>query len=181
MRTFQINQLFAGLTPLQTLALAGAQQRAAGRALVAAARAQRAPWSTKRATLLEQFHLADVMDQQTRVLAYGKRRLLEIAIARGQQPRVLLLDEPVAGVPGRRARGDPRHVAALPADVTVLLIEHDMDLVFSFADADVGAGQRRAAGRRRAEEIARDPRVRAVYLGEAAPWLSLRAAARSRT
>ena len=73
------------------------------------------------------------MDQQTRVLAYGKRRLLEIAIALACEPRVLLLDEPVAGVPAGEREELLQTVAALPADVSVLLIEHDMDLVFSFA------------------------------------------------
>ena len=73
-------------------------------------------------------------DERTAILPYGKQRLLEIALAIACRPRVLLLDEPAAGVPE-----DERHeildaVAALPADVTVLLIEHDMDIVFSFAD-----------------------------------------------
>ena len=83
--------------------------------------------------LLAQFHLTEVMDQPTRVLAYGKRRLLEIAIALACEPSVLLLDEPVAGVPAGEREELLQTVADLPADVSVLLIEHDMDLVFSFA------------------------------------------------
>ena len=86
------------------------------------------------AALLQQFHLAEVADQKTEHLAYGKRRLLEIAIALACEPRVLLLDEPVAGVPAGEREELLQTVAALPADVSVLLIEHDMDLVFSFAD-----------------------------------------------
>ena len=73
------------------------------------------------------------MNQRTEHLAYGKRRLLEIAIALACEPRVLLLDEPVAGVPAGEREELLQTVAALPADVSVLLIEHDMDLVFSFA------------------------------------------------
>ena len=82
----------------------------------------------------QRFRLTDVLDERTSNLAYGKQRLLEIAVAFACRPRVLLLDEPCR----RRAeaeRHDPAAtVAALPRDVSVLLIEHDMDLVFSFAD-----------------------------------------------
>jgi ABC-type branched-subunit amino acid transport system ATPase component len=85
--------------------------------------------------LLSQFHLLEVMDQPTQQLAYGKRRLLEMAIALACEPSVLLLDEPVAGVPAGEREELLRTVAALPADVSVLLIEHDMDLVFSFANS----------------------------------------------
>ena len=84
--------------------------------------------------ILQRFHLADVMDERTATLPYGKQRLLEIALAIACRPRVLLLDEPAAGVPEAERHGILDAVAALPSDVTVLLIEHDMDIVFSFAD-----------------------------------------------
>ena len=87
----------------------------------------------ERSKTLEHFRLAEVMDQVTEQLAYGKRRLLEIAIALACEPKVLLLDEPVAGVPAGEREEILATVAALPSDVSVLLIEHDMDLVFSFA------------------------------------------------
>ena len=132
-RTFQINQLFDSLTPLETLALTVSQHQGLGAQMVAAAGGERAVADRALRQLLEQFHLASVKDQPTRVLAYGKRRLLEIAIALACEPRVLLLDEPVAGVPAGEREELLRTVAALPADVSVLLIEHDMDLVFSFA------------------------------------------------
>ncbi len=99
-------------------------------------------------SLLAQFHLADVAQRKVRELAYGQRRLLEIAIAVAGKPRVLLLDEPVAGVPAGESAEILDTLAALPADVSVLLIEHDMDLVFRFAHAHHGAGQRRGARRR---------------------------------
>src|SRR6185312_759862 len=115
----------------------------------------------------ERFRLGDVMRERTGILPYGKQRLLEIALAIACKPRVLLLDEPAAGVPE-----DERHeilatVEALPKDVTVLLIEHDMDIIFSFADriSVLVNGSLFVEGE--PDEVARDQRVRAVYLGEA--------------
>ena len=115
--------------------------------------------------LLEQFHLTEVMDQPTRVLAYGKRRLLEIAVALACEPRVLLLDEPVAGVPAGEREELLQTVAALPADVSVLLIEHDMDLVFSFATSMTVLVNGTLLTEGTPEQIAADPQVKAVYLG----------------
>jgi branched-chain amino acid transport system ATP-binding protein len=99
-------------------------------------------------------------------LPYGKQRLLEIALAFACRPRVLLLDEPAAGVPDGERDGILATVAALPADVTVLLIEHDMDIVFGFADriSVMVNGELFMEGT--PEEVAADPRVKAVYLGE---------------
>ena len=157
-RTFQINQLFNELTPLQSLALGGlgaprASARGWWRPLGAdAARRRRACEA-----LLTRFRLADVMDQQVAQLAYGKRRLLEIATALACEPRVLLLDEPVAGVPEGERQEIFDTINALPADVSVLLIEHDMDLVFNFARTRHRAGQRRRLRRRRRRTRSRRP------------------------
>lgn len=115
--------------------------------------------------LLEQFHLTEVMNQKTQVLAYGKRRLLEIAIALACEPRVLLLDEPVAGVPAGEREELLQTVAALPADVSVLLIEHDMDLVFSFANRMTVLVNGTVLTEGDPDTIANDPQVKAVYLG----------------
>jgi ABC-type branched-subunit amino acid transport system ATPase component len=165
-RTFQINQLFADLTPLETLGLAVAERLGFG-----------ADWwrivGTKPGiveeivVLLERFGLADVMDEPTAVLPYGKQRLLEIALAFACKPQVLLLDEPAAGVPEAERHEILATIAALPADVTVLLIEHDMDIIFSFADriSVLVNGELFVEGT--PDEVARDPRVKAVYLGEA--------------
>jgi branched-chain amino acid transport system ATP-binding protein len=163
-RTFQINQLFDTLTPLQTLALTVSQQKGSG-----------AQWwqplgASKSAVqrceqLLEQFHLTEVMNRPTQVLAYGKRRLLEIAIALACEPRVLLLDEPVAGVPAGEREELLQTVAALPADVSVLLIEHDMDLVFSFATRMTVLVNGTVLTEGDPQQIANDPQVKAVYLG----------------
>ena len=164
-RTFQINQLFLDLTPLETIGLAISERNGLG------AQWWRVVGSNpvvveEIVEILARFHLTDVMYERTGNLPYGKQRLLEIALAIACRPRVLLLDEPAAGVPE-----DERHeilatVAALPADVTVLLIEHDMDIVFSFADriSVLVNGALFVDGP--PEEVARDPRVKAVYLGE---------------
>jgi branched-chain amino acid transport system ATP-binding protein len=163
-RTFQINQLFASMTPLQTLALVVSQQRGLGAKLWQ--RLGAGPGVSDRCVeLLEQFHLAEVMDQRTEHLAYGKRRLLEIAIALACEPRVLLLDEPVAGVPAGEREELLQTVAALPADVSVLLIEHDMDLVFSFANRMTVLVNGTVLTEGDPEQIANDPQVKAVYLG----------------
>ena len=163
-RTFQINQLFDSLTPLQTLALTLSQRQGLGlrwwRPLGSNAGVQR-----RCEELLEQFHLTEVMNQPTRVLAYGKRRLLEIAIALACEPRVLLLDEPVAGVPAGERDELLHTVAALPAEVSVLLIEHDMDLVFSFAKRMTVLVNGRVLTEGDPQQIADDERVKSVYLG----------------
>ena len=166
-RTFQINQLFADLTPLETIGLAVSERMELGRQW----------WRTvgskgivieEAVEILQRFHLADVMDERTLNLPYGKQRLLEIALAIACRPRVLLLDEPAAGVPEAQRRDILDAVAALPDDVTVLLIEHDMDIVFSFADRISVLVNGALFVEGPPEEVAADPRVKAVYLGEEA-------------
>jgi ABC-type branched-subunit amino acid transport system ATPase component len=166
-RTFQINQLFADLSPLESIALAVSEQRGEGMRWWASL-ASDASAAAEIEQLLRRFHLADVMNARTATLPYGKQRLLEIALAIAAKPRVLLLDEPAAGVPEAERHDILAAVAGLPRDVTVLLIEHDMDLVFSFADhiSVLVNGALFVDGP--PDEVARDPRVKAVYLGEAA-------------
>ena len=164
-RTFQINQLFPALTPLEALALAVGERLGQGWGWLR--RVGAAPVVAREASeIAERFGLGDVLDVRTDTLPYGKQRLLEIALAFACAPQVLLLDEPAAGVPEAERRDILDAIAALPADVAVLLIEHDMDLVFSFARriSVLVDGALFAEGN--PEEIAKDPRVRAVYLGE---------------
>jgi branched-chain amino acid transport system ATP-binding protein len=164
-RTFQINQLFASLTPLQSLALAvGSRVRAAWRWWQPVGRD--AAIAAECEELLARFRLADHADKPTRELPYGKRRLLEIGLAVALKPSVLLLDEPAAGVPAGERKDILDTVAALPADVSVLLIEHDMDLVFSFARRITVLVNGAVLTEGAPDAIAADPRVRAVYLGE---------------
>jgi branched-chain amino acid transport system ATP-binding protein len=165
-RTFQITQLFQTLTPLSSLALAVSVQRGTsarwwqplGGGEIAAACE----------TLLERFRLAEVMDQPVHSLAYGKRRLLEIAMALACAPRVLLLDEPVAGVPEGERQEIFETIGALPDDVSIVLIEHDMDLVFNFARTVTVLVNGAVFAEGGVESIASDARVKAVYLGESA-------------
>ncbi len=164
-RTFQINQLFLDLTPLETIGLAISERMATG------AQWWRLVGSNSIVTeeiveILGRFHLTDVMFERTGNLPYGKQRLLEIALAIACRPRVLLLDEPAAGVPDSERHEILATVAALPADVTVLLIEHDMDIVFSFADRISVLVNGALLIEGAPDEVARDPRVKAVYLGE---------------
>jgi ABC-type branched-subunit amino acid transport system ATPase component len=164
-RTFQINQLFAGMTPLETLGVAVSERLGHGYEF----------WRTagSNATVIDEiveiatrFKLVDVLEERTSSLPYGKQRLLEIALAFACQPRVLLLDEPAAGVPEAERHDLLATVAALPRDVSVLLIEHDMDLVFSFAERISVLVNGALFTEGTVTEIANDPRVRAVYLGE---------------
>ena len=163
-RTFQINQLFNSMTPLETLALVVSQHRGFGGRVWQSLGADRAV-ADRCGELLEQFRLAEVMNQRTEHLAYGKRRLLEIAIALACEPRVLLLDEPVAGVPAGEREELLHTVAALPVDVSVLLIEHDMDLVFDFARSITVLVNGTVLTEGTPDQIANDPQVKAVYLG----------------
>jgi branched-chain amino acid transport system ATP-binding protein len=166
-RTFQINQLFADLTPLETIGLAVSERMELGGQwwrLVGS----KGIVIEESVDILERFRLADVMDERTGKLPYGKQRLLEIALAIACKPRVLLLDEPAAGVPEAERHGILDAVAALPSDVTVLLIEHDMDIVFSFADRISVLVNGALFVEGPPDQVAADPRVKAVYLGEEA-------------
>jgi len=166
-RTFQINQLYPDLTPLETIGLA-VSERLGGGGNWWRRMGTRDDINAEIAATLERFRLLEVMNDPTSTLPYGKQRLLEIAVAIAAKPRVLLLDEPAAGVPEGERKDILAAVAALPRDVTVLLIEHDMDLVFSFADriSVLVSGALLVEGT--PEQVARDPQVKAVYLGEAA-------------
>jgi branched-chain amino acid transport system ATP-binding protein len=163
-RTFQINQLFASMTPLQTLVMVVSQQRGLG-ARWWQRLGQDAAVVTRCEELLALFRLTEVMHQNTAALPYGKRRLLEMAIALACEPKVLLLDEPVAGVPAGEREELLQTVAALPSDVSVLLIEHDMDLVFEFADRITVLVNGAVLTEGTPEVIANDPQVKSVYLG----------------
>ena len=164
-RTFQNNQLFADLTVFDNVALALAERSGASRHYWR-------PVGREDALLDEAFALLDTLGlaahamQPVRTLPYGHQRIVEIAIALAARPTVLLLDEPAAGVPAADTRAILDAIERLHDDIAVLIVEHDMDLVFRFArriTVMVG-GAILTEGTR--EEIAVDPRVRAAYLGQ---------------
>ena len=164
-RTFQINQLFPHLSPIESLGLAISERNRSGADFWRVA-GTRPAIVAEIEELVVRFGLEADMDRPTRELPYGKQRLLEIALALATRPRVLLLDEPAAGVPEEERRDILAALAELPTDVAILLIEHDMDLVFTFATRISVLVQGRLLTEGAPEEIAKDERVRAVYLGE---------------
>ncbi len=164
-RTFQINSLFPHLTALESVTLAVCERRNV------------APTWWRRLTayryeideayeILSSLTLGPVCHRLTRELAYGQQRLLEIALALATRPKVLLLDEPAAGVPRDESQGLLAAIAGLSRDITVLFIEHDMELVFRFASRVIVLVGGRVLLEGTPQEIASDPQVRAVYLGK---------------
>ena len=163
-RTFQINQLFRDLTPLESAALAVSER--SGSASPFRLMGADSAVTDEAQALLARFGLADVSMTRTAILPYGKQRLLEIALAFACRPRVLLLDEPAAGVPQEGRREILDRSAGLPDAGPDVLIEHDMDLVFTFARTISVLVGGAVFTQGTAAEIAADPRVRKVYLGE---------------
>ena len=164
-RTFQINQLFATMTPVEMIALVTSERLGRGRQPLRALDRDK-ELVAETAEILARFKLDDIMDERIATLPYGKQRQIEIAAAFAARPSVLLLDEPAAGVPEAERRELMATVAGLPEDVSVLLIEHDMDLVFRFATRITVLVNGRLLADGTPSEIANDPAVRAAYLGE---------------
>lgn len=165
-RTFQINTLFPSLTPLLSVVLAINEREGLGAAWWRPLTRNKAVFDEAHA-LLDRLKLDALADVPVAELAYGKQRLLEIALAMAARPRILLLDEPAAGVPEDESGELFEVIAELPQDISVLFIEHDMKLVFRFSRriSVLVAGQILTEGT--AAEIGADSRVREVYLGSA--------------
>jgi len=165
-RTFQINTLFPGLTALESVVLACSEREGHGGVWWRTVSAERVAIDEAR-QILVQLKLDGDADVPTRALPYGKQRLLEIALALATRPTVLLLDEPGAGIPSAESAELFNVIANLPREVTIVFIEHDMKLVFRFAERITVLVGGSVLVEGAPEEIARDPRVREVYLGEA--------------
>ena len=164
-RTFQINALFRRLAVLDNVALAVAERRGVARRMLRAA-SKHSEVRDESMELLATLGLAEDANHRILDLPYGKQRLVEIAIALGLRPRVLLLDEPAAGVPSLESHRILQVLDKMPEHIAILIIEHDMDLVFRFAQRITVLVQGEVLVEGPPEEIAKDRRVHQVYLGE---------------
>lgn len=164
-RTFQINTLFPGLTVLESVVLAICARKGLTRVWRKTVAQQQAEIE-EALELLRSLLLSGDAYSVTRQLPYGKQRLVEIALALATRPKILLLDEPSAGISTSGSTELFSVIERLPADVTILLIEHDMDIVFRLADCITVLASGCVLAEGSPNEIAADPRVREVYLGE---------------
>ena len=163
-RTFQVDTQFPELTPLEAVTLAVAERRGLAGA-----------WYRKLASchdaieeayqVLASLNLLADCGRPTRELAYGRHRLLEIALALAVKPRVLLLDEPANGVPAAESAELFKAIAALPSHIAILFIEHDMRMVSRFASRVLVMVGGRILAEAAPAEIAANPEMREVYLG----------------
>jgi ABC-type branched-subunit amino acid transport system ATPase component len=165
-RTFQINRLFRGLSVLENVSMSIAERRGVASNMLTPVGRQ-SDVIAEAIELLQRLKLADVASHRVSELPYGRQRLVELAITIGLKPDVLLLDEPAAGVPSAESHIILDAIEALPSDIAVLIIEHDMDVVFRFAKkvTVMVSGAIFASGTPR--EIEANADVRSVYLGQA--------------
>jgi ABC-type branched-subunit amino acid transport system ATPase component len=165
-RTFQINRLFRGLSVLENVYIAIAERRGIASTMIRPA-GRHTEVVGEAMHLLDMLKLGDDAERLISELPYGRQRLVELAIALGLNPEVLLLDEPAAGVPSAESHIILDAVAALPKHIGVLIIDHDMDLVFRFAERITVLVSGAVFAEGTPKEIGSDQRVRDVYLGQA--------------
>jgi branched-chain amino acid transport system ATP-binding protein len=164
-RTFQTNNLFLHLTVFENVRLA--VQERMGRS----ARWFKPWWgyeavNQRTDAVLQRAGLATRRDDLATSLSYGEQRQLEIAIALAGEPKLLLLDEPTAGMSVAETANAVETIAALPRDLTMLIIEHDMDTIFAIADRITVLDHGQVLAEGTPDEVRADPEVRAVYLGQ---------------
>ena len=163
-RTFQINTLFPNLTPLESVALALCE-RDGLTAPSLRALARHGDLIDEAAALLQRFGLAADAERPTGAMPYGQQRVLEMALALAQKPRVLLLDEPAAGLTTAQGHALFEQLATLAGDTAVLFIEHDMALVFGYAQRVTVLCNGALLAQGTPDQIRSDPQVRKAYLG----------------
>ena len=163
-RTFQTTRLFVNLTVADNVALAVMQRKRLTRRCFSTATELpevRAEWCA----ILADLGLDSLAYRKVTELAYGQQRLIELAIGVALRPKVLLLDEPAAGIPHDDAPKILEAIGRLPADIAVLMIEHDMDLVFKFATRVLVLAAGRLIFEGSPKDVAADHEVRRAYLG----------------
>ncbi|SCB18095.1 ABC transporter ATP-binding protein [Rhizobium hainanense] len=163
-RSFQVTRLFQDMTPAEHVGMAvlqrtGRSGRMFGNFL------SMADVMAETEELLGTLGLAALAHRKVSEIAYGQQRLLEIAVAMALKPKVLLLDEPAAGVPQSDTGRIEQALADLPTDLAVLMIEHDMDLVFRFAKRVVVLAAGTIIFDGSPKDVTQDARVREAYLG----------------
>jgi branched-chain amino acid transport system ATP-binding protein len=163
-RTFQITTLFSGLTVLESVLLA-VQGRDPARFSLLRPQAAFPRLHERAQVLLAEWDLGDRSDMPTRFLSYGEQRQVELILALAARPRVLLLDEPTAGLSPAETATVAATIRRFPRDLTLLFIEHDMDVALDLADRVLVLHQGRVLAAGSPEEIRRDPRVAETYLG----------------
>jgi len=164
-RTFQITSLFPGMTVRENVFLAVAECEGIARKLFRSVFYHR-PQVARADELVDRVGLSDVAHVAAQLLPYGRQRLLEIAVALALRPKILLLDEPAAGIPTAESHVILDIIETMPKEIAVLLIDHDMDLVFRFAQQITVLVQGSILVEGAPQDIATDPRVREVYLGD---------------
>ena len=162
-RMYQRNELFDALPVWENVALASGVRDGTYRALAAPSRAEQDAAHAQ----LARVGLEGRADARARALSHGERRQLELAVALAQGPTVLLLDEPTAGMSPAETERIAALIASLDRSLTLLIVEHDMDVVFRIADRITVLHEGRAIAEGTPDEIRSDTQVHDVYLGKA--------------
>jgi branched-chain amino acid transport system ATP-binding protein len=163
-RTYQITQVFTALSALENVLLAAQGPLRSKFRMLRPALGQRALVDKARATL-ERVGLGHRTERMAAELGHGEQRQLELALALASDPKLLLLDEPAAGLSGAERTTIRDLVRGLPEDVTVLLIEHDMELALGLADRVTCLHNGALVAQGTPDEIKADERVKDIYLG----------------
>jgi len=163
-RTFQVSRLFRELTVVDNVALAVLQRQGRSGDIFRDARRDTLV-ETEALEILQTLRISPLAGRRVGEIAYGQQRLLELAIALALRPKVLLLDEPAAGVPQDQSSLIIEAMERLPHDIAVMMIEHDMDLVFRFARNVVVLAGGELIFEGPPAAVAADARVREAYLG----------------